>query len=189
MIILPRGSLSASTSRNTTGFLAGPEENSLAAAMAGELYLKRFFICNIAAQLTGRGGPRRPWCLQVTSHRATAARETNSDPTRQAQEEKKQLRLTQSPLCRCSLSKCVVGYHMSDILYLSDVITTTPSPWQLSDSTQEGQEMWLKASESKWTLCENVFPQIAVSKVSKINKLKHFKSLKSMKRRKKELLN
>lgn len=75
MIILPRGSLSASMSRNTTGFLVGPEENSLAAAMPGELYLMRFFICSIAAQLRRWGQNRRPHrrceCLQVTSHGAT----------------------------------------------------------------------------------------------------------------------
>lgn len=49
MITLPRGSLSASMSRNTTGFFVGPEENSLAAATPSELYFMRFWICDIAA--------------------------------------------------------------------------------------------------------------------------------------------
>lgn len=56
-IILPRGSLSASMSKNTTGFLVGPEENSFAAAIPGELYLMRFLIWNIAARLTQGGRP------------------------------------------------------------------------------------------------------------------------------------
>lgn len=55
-IILPRGSLSASMSRNTTGFSAGPEENSLAAASPSELYLTRVLSCNIAARRTGCRG-------------------------------------------------------------------------------------------------------------------------------------
>ncbi|TNN80885.1 hypothetical protein EYF80_008890 [Liparis tanakae] len=70
MVILPRGSLSASMSRNTTGLLAGREENSLAATTPGVLYLTRYRIRSMAAQLTGSGGPAGHgswWCLHVTS--------------------------------------------------------------------------------------------------------------------------
>ena len=49
MIILPRGSPSASMSKYKTGFLTGPDDSNRDEAMPTEEYLIRFFICNIVA--------------------------------------------------------------------------------------------------------------------------------------------
>lgn len=53
--IRPRGSLSASMSKNTSGFLEGPEDKRRATATPGALYLIRFLSCIMAAPL------QRPW--------------------------------------------------------------------------------------------------------------------------------
>lgn len=72
MVILPRGSPSASMSRNTTEFFSGPERNNLAAEIPSELYLKRFFSCIIAIdQRTRQPTVRERCCVDVWRHRGT----------------------------------------------------------------------------------------------------------------------